>query len=303
MKAKTKIRFAKDPEKFIERAITKFVMESLSNRRKKDGRRYFNAPLVGFASADDRVFKRYKKIIGKFHFTPREIFDLTFGKNGTNKQLSVISWVLPISEDTRMANRRERKYPSLLWGHTRYFGEQFNVKLRNHIVSVLKRRGYRAVAPANSPHWRHHMRSRKVGLTSNWSERHAAYLCGLGTFGLCDGFITPIGKAVRLGTVITDLILKASDTPYRDLHGNCLHYFNGKCMACATRCPAGAITAKGHDKDKCYEYMRKDSLQAKKAEYGVKIAGCGLCQTKVPCEFEIPTLLQRQLELGTSSGR
>lgn len=116
MKAKTKIRFAKDPEKFIERAITKFVMESLSNRRKKDGRRYFNAPLVGFASADDHVFKRYKKIIGKFHFTPREIFDLTFGKNGTNKQLSVISWVLPISEDTRVANRRERKYPSLLWG-------------------------------------------------------------------------------------------------------------------------------------------------------------------------------------------
>lgn len=303
MKAKTKIRFAKDPEKFIERAITKFVMESPSNRRKKDGRRYFNAPLVGFASADDRVFKRYKKIIGKFHFTPREIFDLTFGKNGTNKQLSVISWVLPISEDTRMANRRERKYPSLLWGHTRYFGEQFNVKLRNHIVSVLKRRGYRAVAPANSPHWRHHIRSRKVGLTSNWSERHAAYLCGLGTFGLCDGFITPIGKAVRLGTVITDLILKASDTIYRDLHGNCLHYFNGKCMACATRCPASAITAKGHDKDKCYEYMRKDSLQAKKAEYGVKIAGCGLCQTKVPCEFEIPTLLQRQLELGTGSRR
>jgi len=147
------------------------------------------------------------------------------------------------------------------------------------------------------------MRSRKVGLTSNWSERHVAYLSGLGTFGLCDGFITAIGKAVRLGTVITDLVLRPSEKPYHDLHGNCLHYFNGKCMVCAARCPAGAITTKGHDKDKCYAYMRQDSFKLKKAEYGVKIAGCGLCQTKVPCEFEIPTLLQRQLQLRTSSGR
>jgi epoxyqueuosine reductase len=303
MRAKTKIRFAKDPEKSIEQTITKFVMESPSNRRKVDGKRYFDSPIVGFASADNHFFKEYKKIIGKFHFTPREIFELTFGKGGSNSELSVISWVLPISEDTRMANRREREYPSLLWGHTRYFGEQFNVKLRNHVVSVLKRRGYKSVAPTNSPHFIHHMHSRKVGFTSNWSERHAAYACGLGTFALCDGLITPKGKAVRLGTVITDLILKPSDTPYRDFHGNCLHYFNGKCMVCVARCPGGAITAKGHDKDKCYEYMRKDNLQAKKAEYGVKIAGCGLCQTKVPCEFEIPTLLQRQLELRTSSGR
>jgi len=26
----------------------------------------------------------------------------------------------------------------------------------------------------------------------------------------------------------------------------------------------------------------------------VKIAGCGLCQTKVPCEFEIPKLIQKE---------
>jgi hypothetical protein len=44
--------------------------------------------------------------------------------------------------------------------------------------------------------------------------------------------------------------------------------------------------------------MRRDSLQAKKAEYGVKIAGCGLCQTKVPCETGIPKVIQRQLKTG-----
>ena len=134
MKSKGRVYFAKDPEEFIRQAIAKFVQESSSNHRKVDGGRYFDSPLVGFASANDPLFKQYKKIIGRFHFSPQDIFDLTFGKSDQKKELSVISWILPISEDTRKGNRKEQKYPSLLWSHTRYFGEPFNVKLRNHIV-------------------------------------------------------------------------------------------------------------------------------------------------------------------------
>jgi len=215
-----------------------------SNRRKKDGGRYFDSPIVGFTSADNHLFKEYKKIIGKFHFTPREIFELTFGKRCSNSELSVISWVLPINEDTRMANRREREYPSLLWGHTRYFGEQFNVKLRNHVVSVLKRRGYKSVAPTNSPISYiicipQRLALRPIGLNAMQLMRVALVRLPSATAHYAEG------KAVRLGTVITDLILKPSDTPYGGFHGNCLHYLNGKCMVCAARCPAGAITAKG----------------------------------------------------------
>jgi epoxyqueuosine reductase len=293
MQSQERIQFAKTPEKFIERAITKFVRESSSNRRKVDGGRYFDSPLIGFASADDPLFKGYKKIIGRFHFSPRDLFDLTFGKKDRNKELSVISWVLPISEDTRKANRKADKFPSLLWSHTRYFGEPFNAKLRDHVVSLLKRKGYKAVAPTRSPHFIHHMNAPKVGFTSNFSERHAAYVCGLGTFGLCDGFITTKGKALRVGVVVTDLVLTPSDKPYAHHHGNCLYYFNRTCKVCATRCPAGAITSKGHDKDRCFDFMHNVSIPAKKDEYGVKITGCGLCQTKVPCEFEIPKLIQK----------
>ena len=293
MKSQDKIQFAKDPEKFIEEAIARFVQESPSNCRKVDGGRYFDSPLVGFASGDDSLFKEYKKMFGRFHFSPREIFDLTFGKSDGHKELSVITWVLPISEDTRKSNRKSDKFPSLLWSQTRYFGEPFNVKLRNHLVSLLKRKGYRAVAPTNSPHFIHHMRAPKVGFTSNFSERHAAYACGLGTFGLCDGFITPKGKAIRVGTVVTDLLLTPSVKPYPHHHANCLYYFNGSCKICATRCPAGAITSKGHDKDKCYDYLHNVSSPAKNAEYGVKITGCGLCQTRVPCEFKIPVPAQK----------
>ena len=293
METGDRITFAKNPEKFIERAITKFVQDSSANCRKVDGGKYWDSPLVGFASGDDPLFKRYKKIIGEFHFTPLEIFNLTFGKEKIPRKLSVISWVLPTSEDIRRSNRKEDKYPSLLWAHARDFGEQFNVKLRDYLVSLIKKKGHRAVAPMNSPHFRR-LKSPKVGFASNWSERHAAYACGLGAFGLSDGLITAKGKAMRVGSVVTDLLLRPSENIYPHYQANCLYYFNKSCKACANRCPAGAITEKGHDKDKCEAYFYGINFLNKKKEYGVKIAGCGLCQTKVPCEFKIPKLIQKQ---------
>jgi epoxyqueuosine reductase QueG len=288
-----RIVFNKDPEKFIEGVIAKFVQESPANRRKVDGGRYWQTPLVGFASGDNPLFRQYKKIIGEFHYTPQEIFELTFGRRKPPGELSVISWVLPASEDIRKSNRKEIRYPSLLWAHARDFGEQFNVKLRNHLVSMLKKKGYKAVAPMNSPLWKR-LRSPKVGIASTWSERHIAYACGLGAFGLSDGLITAKGKAMRVGSVVTDLLLKPSEKIYPHHQANCLYYFNKTCKTCASRCPAGAITEKGHDKEKCFEYTYSVVGRAKKDEYGVTIAGCGLCQTKVPCEFEIPKLIQKE---------
>jgi epoxyqueuosine reductase QueG len=284
--------FSKHPEKFIEKAIIQFTKKSPANRRKVDGGRYWDQPLVGFASGDDPLFKQYKKIIGKYHLTPKEIFELTFGKGQRPEQISVISWVLPASEDIRKSNRKEDRYPSLLWAHTRDFGEKFNVKLRDHIVSLLIKKGHPAVAPMNSPLWRR-LKSPRIGHSSNWSERHIAYACGLGAFGLSDGFITPKGQAIRLGTVVTNLPLQASKKRFSHPYSNCLYYFNRTCKRCAERCPAGAITARGHDKDKCREYSYSVVKKAKMKEYGVTVTGCGLCQTKVPCEFEIPKLIQK----------
>ena len=293
MKRQKKILWNQNPEKFIEKAIAQFTQESPANRFQEGRGKYWDRPLVGFASGDDPLFKAYKKIIGKFHFTPQEIFTQTFGKRKEPQELSVISWILPATEAVRRSNRKETKYPSRLWAHARDFGEQFNVKLRNHIVGLLKKKGYRAVAPMVSPHWKR-LRSPRVGLASTWSERHAAYACGLGAFGLSDGFITAKGKALRVGSVVTNLPLRPSAKKYPHHRANCLYYFNRTCKVCAARCPAGAISAQGHDKDKCFEYSYNTIGPSKRAEYGVKITGCGLCQTKVPCEYEIPPLIQKK---------
>ena len=60
-----------------------------------------------------------------------------------------------------------------------------------------------------------------------------------------------------------------------------------ECGDCIPRCPANAITEHGHDKIKCRKYMYHDIAYIKQ-EYGVDVQGCGLCQTKVPCEFRNP---------------
>ncbi len=272
-------------EKIVE-AITNFVLSSKDNRHKDSEKMYFDEPLVGFAQAEDHIFREYKTIIGDFHLTPKEIFEAKYGK-GSFKGGTVISWILPITENTRLSNRKQKDLPSREWGHTRYFGEAFNNKLREHIVSFLEEEGYRSVAPLLMEEFKT-LKDPKVGLASTWSERHTAFAAGLGTFSLNDGLITRKGIAHRCGSVVVELSLNPDERPYAEPYEYCLHYNSGKCSVCIKRCPVGAISEKGHDKNKCSDYSYNEILPQVREMYGVKIAGCGLCQTKVPCENGIP---------------
>jgi epoxyqueuosine reductase len=288
--------FLKNPNKVLEQLVKNFILENDQNRRTQlDLGIYFEEPLVGFASGMDSLFFEYKTIIGSFHLTPREIISAALKEKGRGllfseiEQISVISWVLPISEDTRKSNRREGQFPSKLWVYTKEFGEACNNALRRHVTGFLEDLGHLAVAPTLLPSFQS-FRDENIGWTSFWSERHIAYTCGLGTFSLNDGFITPKGMAMRVGSVVTLLKLTPSEKRYRHPKENCLQFRNEKCGKCISRCPAGAITEKGHDKDKCHDYIDSDPVKAKRSEYGLKnpSPSCGLCQTNVPCEFEIP---------------
>jgi epoxyqueuosine reductase len=91
---------------------------------------------------------------------------------------------------------------------------------------------------------------------SNWSERHAAYATGLGTFGLCDGLITPVGKSMNRGSsVIARIDIPHTERPHKTHREYCLFFSEGSCGACITRCPAGVISKTGHDKEKCKAYV------------------------------------------------
>jgi ferredoxin len=296
MTKEEKVVFLKNPNSVLEQLVKNFINEAQPNRRTPlDHGIYWEEPLVGFASGIDSLFFEYKTIIGPFHLTPREIISAALKERGRSllfteiEQISVISWVLPASEDTRKSNRQEKQFPSKLWAYTKDFGETCNNALKKHVVTFLEDLGYISVAPPLLPTFQS-FRDEKAGWTSPWSERHIAYACGLGTFSLNDGLITPKGMAVRFGSVVTLLKLTPSEKKYRHYKENCLQFRNEKCGKCIPRCPAGAITEKGHDKDKCKEYIDSGLLKEKRSEYGLQNSSpsCGLCQTGVPCEFQIP---------------
>ena len=296
MTRRKKILSLNEPERLLEQQIKNFINDNEKNRRTELGDGvYYEEPLVGFASGIDPLFREYKNIIGSFHLTPQEILRNALKGKGVYfpasefEQISVVSWILPTPEDTRRSNRKEEQFPSKLWAYTKDFGEVCNSALRRHITGYLENLGYVAVAPILSPGFRL-FRDDKVGWTSNWSERHIAYACGLGTFSLSDGFISPKGIALRIGSIVTTLKLTPSERKYRAYRENCLLFRNQKCGKCIRKCPAGAITEEGHDKDKCLKYMNSDSFKTKYLEYGLQTtpSACGLCQTGTPCEFEIP---------------
>jgi len=266
-------------------AITDFVKESPENRLPDRDEPYFAEPLVAFASAADPIFAEYKKIIGDFHQTPQEVLCSVHG--AAARAATVICWVLPISPAIRLSNRPEKEFPSQEWALTRQYGEAFNNLLRRHVVEWLQASGHRAAAPLLAPGWRV-VGDAPVGIASSWSERHAAYAAGLGTFSLNDALITPRGIAHRVGSVVTDLPLPASARIAPNHLDNCLRYRNGSCGACIARCPAGAITDQGHDKQRCFDYVYRVVPERVGRSWGIKETGCGLCQTAVPCEERIP---------------
>jgi hypothetical protein len=55
-------------EQQICNEIGRFVGESAANHFPECDRPYFDAPLVGFASAGDPLFAEYKGIIGEFRW-------------------------------------------------------------------------------------------------------------------------------------------------------------------------------------------------------------------------------------------
>lgn len=278
---------------WLKGIIQEFITASPCNSMQNEaGEPAWDAALVGFASGADPIWQQYKEYVGAFHWTPWEVFNQHCAAEAASAgQLTVISWILPQRKSVRQTNRRARKYPSEEWARIRVYGEAFNTALRRHVVSRLAQAGHAAVAPMLAPNWTI-VRSERFSYASSWSERHAAHAAGLGTFGLCDGLITARGKAMRTGSVVARISVQPTPRPYADHRAYCLFFADGTCGKCIDRCPAGAISTAGHDKEKCREHLARSREYVKKT-YKFEGYGCGLCQVGVPCEAGIPVKAAR----------
>lgn len=237
----------------------------------------FDIPLLGYASAGDSLFEAFLApgVIGP-HYCPPHTW--------LARAQTVISFFLPFSQAVRIRNRAAQSIPSQAWLYGRVEGQRFVEALGLHLQKALRDAGFEAVVPSLSPDfWTVSEPETPDGpaFTSNWSERHAAYACGLGTFGLSKGLITRHGMAGRFGSLITDWQTPPTPREYDGPYDWCI-----RCGACVRRCPGGAISLEGgKDHHLCLQYQTTILPQCQPR------FGCGLCQTGVPCEAARPLSL------------
>ncbi len=244
----------------------------------------YDAPLIGFGAADDPLFAEFRKpeVVGPWHMAPEEWLP---------EARAVVSFFFPASEAVRRSNRESAGNASVLWSYARIEGQDYINAFMKAVAVWFEGLGVAACVPSSDPRWQQVTAGKGIegypGIDANtfgsrWSERHAAYVCALGTFGLSKGLITERGMAGRFGSVIVSEPFPADPRPYTGVYDYC-----SRCGACARRCPVGAIDPeRGKDHTKCAPFVRASGVLL------YPRYGCGLCQTGVPCETCIPAAVR-----------
>ncbi len=234
--------------------VTKHTLES-------EKREIFRAPLIGFSSAADPLYGQLKEIVGAWHLQPKEILP---------EAKTVISFFLPFSTET-VAQNQQHEPTAQAWAESYVVANQLLGNISQRMIQSLASKGIPAATlPAT-----HGYDAEK--LQSAWSHRSAAYIAGLGRFGINRMLITSVGCAGRYGTVIT-----AAEIP-PDVRGDqelCLYHQNGSCLACIEACPVSALSIDGFDKFKCNERLLQNATLF--ADIGFCDV-CGKCVVAGPC--------------------
>lgn len=265
----------------LEALILDIFERSAENLIPGVGCAIYERPLIGIAAADDPLFEEYKRaeVVGPWHMSPDQWLD------GAK---AVVSLFFPFSEGVRRAHRQCGENIAFEWLYARVEGQALLDDIMRKAAAELELHHIKSIVPAIDSRFKA-IQGGKGGITgyaeineqsfgSTWSERHAAYACGLGTFGLSKGIITEKGMAGRFASIIIDFELPADPRPYTGIYDYCT-----KCGACICRCPVNAISLeRGKDHSICGPWIDR-SKQVYAPRYG-----CGLCQTSVPCESRRP---------------
>ena len=263
---------------FTQNSPSNHLREETALEPELAGIKLCDPPIIGVASAgDDYLRSLQNNAQARLNQAPASFW--------LESARSVISLFFPFTRQVCESNRVDMRRPSTAFVHARNEGHAFINQVCDQIRAALEECGYAVAIPAIDPRFWAAKETPVNGQTfsSNWSERHVAYACGLGTFSLHKGIITRLGTAGRLASIITDLELPPTPRPYTELDEYC-----SRCGACAKNCPVGAITLEGgKDHIPCRAFLAEiEDVQAYKARK--YIAGCGKCQINVPCERQIP---------------
>ena len=264
---------------FLREEALNYVTEADALAPEAAGIKLFDDPIVGVADVDDELFEKLKEegVIGPHYLGP---------KDWMAESKRVVSFFLPYSEDVRKANRPAwTGEPPVQMVHGRVQGQKCINSWADKVVDFVRAQGFKAIIPMEDARFEHHLTPKEEGgkcFTSNWSERHTAYICGLGTFGAAAHIITEKGASGRFASFITDAEIDVDVRPYTGLYDYCTH-----CGACMRRCPGSAICMEStKEHPKC-----AGALMHVVEKYGTFI--CAKCQTGVPCESSIPAKIEK----------
>jgi len=263
----------------LKEKITRMIRDYMSAYEKKDDiSTRWDIPLVGFADACHPDILKFKETITLTHKLPSDVL---------SSAKTVIAYFVPFTKELADTNRMEGETASPEWALA-YEETNTMFRLMNEfIVEELKGMGYEAAVPPEA------FTFDQKKLVSNWSQRHFAKAAGLGTFGINNMLITKIGCCGRYGTIVTNLDVEPDSQREEEY---CIWKKTGRCGVCINRCPSGALTLEGYDRQKCYKVLRKNAQRY--TEFGSSYfnetgdqpssAGsevCGKCAVNVPCSF------------------
>ncbi len=263
--------FEKNISDFVKNHPMNVITEDFALKKEYIGIKMYDEPIFAYGSVSDPLFNtlKNKEAIGEHFRLPTE-----WNESGN----TVISLFLPFADEVVISNEKDSDFPSDLWLHGRVEGQEFINDVSRHIEQYFADLGFKAVCPFISKDFQTTSDVKTNVFTSNWSERHVGFVCGMGTFGLCKGIITKKGMAGRLTSVVTQKTYPITNREYKDIYEYCT-----MCGACIARCPGDAIdleTGKNHIL--CSNFMT--TIRPKtNPRYG-----CGKCQTAVPCARGIP---------------
>ena len=228
-------------------------------------------PLIGFAHAADPLFLKLREIVSPDHLLPADIVP---------NAKSVITFFIPFTGKTVKSNIGGEE-TSKEWDYAYIETNILINDLCKYLHETLTARGFNAsLLPAT-----YNYNEKK--LISDWSHRSAAYISGIGKFGLHNMLITESGCCGRLGSVITDAAL--TPTPRTD-EEYCLYKFNGTCKKCIDRCVNDAFQPEDGEIS-CNRWKCNEQIFSKKSnrEYPIGLGDtCGKCMCGVPCSLVNP---------------
>ncbi|SNS11225.1 Epoxyqueuosine reductase QueG (queuosine biosynthesis) [Anaerovirgula multivorans] len=247
-------------EKYIKEFVKKYPEVKGTETRWKE-------PLIAYADAKNPMFLELKKIVVPTHGIPTDFLQ---------DAKTVITYFLPFEGEVVKSNIKGKE-SSRTWGMAYIETNRLILDLNTYLHEKIQELGYQStIIPAT-----HNFDVET--LISEWSHRHVAYIAGLGKFGLNNMFITEKGCCGRVGSIVTNIKIEATEVKEEEY---CLYKTKAICKKCVEGCINGALTVDGYDRHKCYEMcLHNDEYLG---DIGVTDV-CGKCMVGVPCSFRNPT--------------